>query len=263
MRKTLLSIVFVGCFYLVPVNTFAWGAKGHALVAEIAFHFLDDSTKIKVEKYLGNLSIEEAANWMDNNRSNSYYDFMKPWHYLDMDKGVVYKPTAEKNILTIIFSVIHELTKSEEPLKKKDVKRDILMLFHLIGDLHQPLHTGYAVDKGGNDINISSQNFTSNLHSAWDTQIIESEGISLDKCLKLYNDTYTPATVDSVQKINVLGWMMQSRSYLDDVYSFKNGYLDPAYVQTGVVIIENQLLRGGLRLAATLKEVFKNGKFEQ
>jgi hypothetical protein len=128
-----------------------------------------------------------------------------------------------------------------------------------MGDLHQPLHTGYTVDKGGNTVNISSQNFTSNLHSAWDTQILESEGVSLEKCLKVY-DTYSPAKIDSVKKINVIGWMNQSRSYLDFVYGYKNDFLDSAYVQQAVVIIEHQLLDAGIRLAAVLNDVFKNYK---
>lgn len=254
MKRAALTLTLLLAAYLLPTKSFAWGAKGHALVAEIAWHFMDDSTKVKVKKYLGNLTIEEAANWMDDSRSNSFYDYMKTWHYLDIDKGIKYEPTEEKNILNVLYSAIRDL-KNINDLKRKDIKRDVLLIFHLMGDLHQPLHTGYAIDKGGNTINVTSQNFASNLHSAWDTQILESEGISLEKCLAVY-DTYSPAKVDSVMKINVLGWMYQSRSYLDQVYNFQNGFLDSTYVQNAVVIIENQLVQGGLRLASVLKHSF-------
>src|SRR5882757_6040322 len=258
MKRGILSFVLAASLYLIPHVSFAWGAKGHGLVAEIAFHFLDDSTKQKVQKYLGNLTIEEAANWMDDSKNNSYYDFMRSWHYLDIDKGLHYVPSSERNIITVLYSAINEL-KGIDKMKRKDIKRDLLLIFHLMGDLHQPLHTGYAIDKGGNTVNITSQNFASNLHSAWDTQILESEGVSLEKCLKVY-DSYGPAKVDSVKKINVLGWMNQSRSYLDFVYGYKNDFLDSAYVQQAVVIIEHQLLDGGIRLAAVLTNVFKNFK---
>ena len=259
MTIRILRLSVALALFVIPARSFAWGAKGHGLVAEIAFHFLDDSTKIKVKKYLGALSIEEAASWMDDNRSNSYFDFEKPWHYLDMDKGEVYTPSTQKNILTVLHAAIIELEKNRANMKKKDITHDILYIFHLVGDIHQPLHTGYSVDRGGNDINISSQNFTSNLHSAWDTQIIESEGINLDKCLKYYDSVYTPAMTAQVQKINVMTWMTQSRSLLDTVYDYKNGFLDRDYVQRSVGIIENQLIKGGLRLAAVLTEIFKNG----
>ncbi len=260
MKKNILAFVLAALFFTMPGHAFAWGKKGHELVAEIAFHFLDDSTKEIVKKYLGNMSIEEAANWMDDNRSNSYYDFMKTWHYLDMDKGELYKPSSEKNILTVLYSAIIEL-QHMETLKKKDIRRDLLLLFHLIGDLHQPLHTGYAIDKGGNTIDISSQNFTSNLHSAWDTQIIESEGINLENCLQVY-DSFSKGEVDSIKKINVLKWMYQSRSFLDSAYNYKNGFLDRTYIESSTLIIKKQLVKGGLRLASILSEVFKAHKNE-
>ncbi len=249
-------ITLLVILYCLPTHCFAWGAKGHGIVAQVAFHFLDDSTKQKVKQYLGNLTIEEAANWMDDSRGNSYYDYMRTWHYLDIDKGEVYKPSTEKNILTILYSAINELQKTGvDKLKKKDIRRDLLLIFHLMGDLHQPLHCGYVIDKGGNTISVTAQNFGANLHSTWDTQIIETEGISLEKCLKVY-DTYSLAKIDSINKINVMGWMKQSRSFLDTVYNFKDGKLDGTYVQTGVTIIQNQLLQAGMRLASVLKAVF-------
>ena len=255
MKKYFLSLILVAVLFSIPGRSHAWGKTGHGLVAEIAYHFLDDSTKALVKKYINNLSIEEMASWMDENRSNSYYDYMRPWHYIDFEKGEKYEPTPDKNLLTVLFSAIQELRKMET-LKKKRIKEDILIIFHLVGDLHQPLHTGYGSDRGGNSINVRSQNFSSNLHSAWDTQILESEGISLAKCLKTY-ESFTPQEVDTIKKIQVLRWMYQSRSYLDSVYDFKNGYLDQPYIERSKVIIQKQLVIAGIRLAAVLTEVFK------
>ena len=258
MKKYVLLFVLASSLLAIPARSFAWGKTGHGLVAEIAYHFLDDSTKKLVKNYISNMSIEEMASWMDENRSNSYYDFMKPWHYIDMDKGEMYKPTPEKNLLTVLFSAITQL-RHMETMKRKDIKQCILIIFHLVGDLHQPLHTGYTSDKGGNTVDVSAQNFSSNLHSAWDTQIIESEGINLEKCLKVY-DGLTPAEVDTLKKIQVLKWMYQSRAYLDTVYDFKNGRLDNGYIERAKNIIERQLLIAGLRLASILTDVFKTAK---
>ena len=257
MKKVCLLFVLAAMFFTIPSRTYAWGAKGHGLVAEIAYHFLDDSTKSLVKKYIDNMSLEEMATWMDENRSNSYYDYMKPCHYIDMEKGEVYKPSAEKNLLTVLFSAITEL-RHMDGLKRKRIREDILLIFHLVGDLHQPLHTGYTSDKGGNTIDVHAQNFSSNLHSAWDTQILETEGINLDKCLQTYA-TFTSAEIDSFKKIQVLKWMYQSRSYLDTVYNFKDGYLDSNYIKTASNIIKKQLVIGGLRLAAILTDAFKTG----
>ncbi|MEJ7610256.1 MAG: S1/P1 nuclease [Ferruginibacter sp.] len=259
MKKIVLSVVLSTLLYLAPTSCFAWGAKGHGIVAQIAFRYLDDSVKLKVKKFLGNLTIEEAANWMDDSKSNSYFDYMRSWHYLDIDKGEKYVPSAERNIVTIMYSAIAEL-RSTENLKRKDIRRDLLLLFHLVGDLHQPLHTGYVVDKGGNTINVTAQNFASNLHSAWDTQILETEGISLERCIKMY-ETLSPQKIDSIKKISVMAWMYQSRTKLDMVYDFQNGFLNREYIDRSVPLIEYQLLCAGLRLASILKESFTNRPF--
>lgn len=236
----------------------AWGKKGHELVAQIAFQFLDDSTKKIVKGYLGNLSIEEAANWMDDERSNSYYNYMRTWHYLDIDKGEVYKASSERNIITVLHSAIVDL-RLYKTIKRKETKRDLLLIFHLMGDLHQPLHTGYAIDKGGNTIEITSPAVSGNLHSVWDTQIIDAKNITLDSCLQLYA-TLETAEVAALREINELKWMYQSRSLLDTVYSFKDNYLDQQYIDNNARIIKKQLVIAGIRLAAVLNEVFGPAK---
>jgi hypothetical protein len=233
---------------------FAWGKTGHELVAEIAFRFLDDSTKKMVSDFLGDMTLSEAGNWMDESKSNTYYDYMRSWHYLDMDKGEKYTPSSERNILNVLHTAITEL-RQYKTISKKDVKRDLLLIFHLIGDLHQPLHCGYAIDKGGNTVSISSPAGSGNLHGFWDSQIIDYKKITIDSCLALYNN-FDSSTVAGITKINELKWMYQSRSHLDKVYSFKDNYLDINYVDQNAEVIKRQILMGGLRLASILKSAF-------
>ncbi|KAI9452613.1 S1/P1 nuclease-domain-containing protein [Russula earlei] len=256
MKKAILSVVIAALFFTLPISSFAWGKKGHQMVAEIAFHFLDENTKQAVQHYLGRMSIEDAATWMDDMRSNHYYDYMKTWHYIDITKGQAYQPSAEKNIVTVLHSAIAELSHMEN-MKDADIKTDLLLIFHLTGDLSQPLHTGYPEDKGGNSIDVRGPGFSRNLHSVWDSEIIEDEKISMDDCLKLY-DSYTPAEIAAIKKINVLKWMEQSRSLLDTVYDFKDDRLTQEYINANKKIIEQQLLFGGLRLASILAAEFKS-----
>ena len=258
MKKIIPAFLFSIILISTSQKALAWGKKGHELVAEIAFKFLDDSTQKIVKGFLGNLSIEEAANWMDDERGNSYYNYMRTWHYLDIDKGEVYTPSSERNIITILHSAIVEL-RQYKMIKRKDTKRDLLLIFHLMGDLHQPLHTGYTIDKGGNTINISSASVSGNLHSVWDTQIIDVKNITLDSCMQVYG-TLDTTEVSELQKINEMKWMYQSRSLLDTVYGFKDGYLDQQYIDRNAQIIKKQLVIAGIRLAAVLNEVFGPAK---
>jgi hypothetical protein len=256
--KTTLRIAAIFLFFIsISVQkSYAWGRTGHGLVAEVAFKFLDDSTQKIVKKYLGNLTIEEAASWMDEERGNSYYNFMRPWHYLDIDKGEKYAPGKERNVLSVLHSAITELrNRTASGLTEKEIRFRILLIFHLVGDLHQPLHTGYAIDKGGNTISINSPYVSGNLHSIWDTQILEFKQINLDTCMKYYS-TMSNDEIASVRKINELKWMYESRSYLDRVYSFENNFMDKNYIDSNVEIIKKQLVVAGLRLASILDELF-------
>ena len=47
------------------------------------------------------------------------------------------------------------------------------MLIHFIGDLHQPLHIGLAEDRGGNDFKVQWHYEDTNLHSVWDSKMID------------------------------------------------------------------------------------------
>jgi hypothetical protein len=140
-------------------------------------------------------------------------------------------------------------------MSKKEIKNRLELIFHLVGDLHQPLHTGYSIDKGGNTIQITSPYVSGNLHSVWDSQILDYKNINLDSCMNFYN-TISSGELAEYKKINELKWMYQSRSNLDKVYSFENNYLDKNYIDNNIVVIKRQIVIGGIRLASVLKEIF-------
>jgi len=256
MKKLLTATGFLLMAIIESPKSFAGGKTGHEVTGSIAFALLDDYTRKVVFSYLGNLTFEEAANWMDNSRSNPYYSYMRTWHYININKGEKYVPSKERNILTVLHAAITNLTDYKNQ-KRKDVKRDLLLIFHLVGDLHQPLHTGYAIDKGGNTIQINSPFVSGNLHKVWDTQIIEYKGINMDSCMALYKVLDVPV-INAYQKIEELKWMYQSRSLPDKVYSFQDNFLDAKYIDVNAAVIKKQLLIAGIRLAAILRESFRN-----
>lgn len=45
-------------------------------------------------------------------------------------------------------------------------------LIHFLGDITQPLHDE-AEEVGGNDISVTWDGATTNLHACWDTQMVE------------------------------------------------------------------------------------------
>ena len=257
MKSIASGVLFFLLLFHLPYFSFAWGAKGHHIVAEVAFHYLDDSTKARVLRDLGKMSMEEASTWMDDMRENSFYDYMKPWHYINIEKGQTYKPVAtDRNILIILNSAMNDIN-HRDSVKQKQLQEDLYYLFHLIGDFHQPLHDGYGVDRGGNDINVSFRfkTYGTNLHKVWDFEIIDANSITIDSVLALY-PSYSAQDITNIQTINLTKWLNESRSYLDEVYNFKDNFIDQAYVDKNAVFIEKQLLFAGLRLAAILKAAY-------
>ena len=254
-RRSSLVVLVAFCI-MVPKNLFAWGKQGHALVAEIAYSFLDTNTRKAVLKGLDGMTVEDAGNWMDYMRSDHKFDFMKQWHYVNVEKGNLYEATKDDNILNALNTAIEKL-KHKSTLSDEEIKRNLLIVFHLVGDLHQPLHVGYGSDKGGNDIQMVYGGHNSNLHRVWDTEIIEGESISINQCLLLYKN-FDKSQIEMFKTINVEKWMNQPRALLGSVYAYpEDKVIDQAYIDKNKKIIEQQLLIAGIRLAAILQEVFK------
>ncbi len=248
----LLPILMV---ILFPAKTFAWGKKGHEMVAEVAFKYLDENTKKTVLEYLDGMTIEQAANWMDDMRADHSYDYMKPYHYVNFEKGEAVKETEGDNIIFILDRTIKEL-QNKNTLSKAQIKTKLLMLFHLIGDLHQPLHVGYGSDKGGNTMQINFNDQGTNLHALWDSGIIDYKNITLLQCLDANH--FSNKEITTLQEINVANWARESRNFIDKMYIFEDHKIPSSYADSNAPLIENQILKAGIRLAGILKAVFKN-----
>lgn len=250
--------VFLLIFLFANQQSFGWGKTGHEIVAEIAIQQLSSETKGKVLAVLGDITPEHAGTWMDEMRSDHNYDYMKPWHYINIAKGQSYAPTTDENIVNQLIWTIREL-KHTQTLCGPQTKTDVLELFHLIGDLHQPLHAGYGEDKGGNTIQVSFMGNGTNLHSLWDDGIIQQQHITLAGCEQLYG-SLSKLEIAMVSKIDVVAWMNESREALPQVYDFDGHKIDEIYAAKNKAFIEKRLLYAGLRLAAVLENVFGGAK---
>jgi len=76
--------------------------------------------------------------------------------------------------------------KSADPLKRAEAIR---YLIHFVGDMHQPLHAINNADNGGNCVPVKyfrhdplvnrlhpeREDYSSNLHQVWDTEIVERD----------------------------------------------------------------------------------------
>ena len=236
-------------------NLYAWGPEGHAIVGNLALKFVRDDVRKNVLAILGNMSVDTAANWMDIVKSNTDYDFMRSWHYIDFAKGSSYQPSTNDNIINHLTIAYNELS-HKKVLCNEQIKFDLLVLMHLMGDLHMPLHTAYDDDLGGNKVIIQYDTMTThNLHRFWDEDIIRLKNITMNDCL----DLYTKENVYEKQltsKIDYVAWLNENRALLDGIYDFPGFTLSDTYLNKNAVIVKRQLLLAGLRLADILNRLF-------
>lgn len=245
---------FILLSLLAPFYCLAWGAEGHKMVAEIAKQELKPGIETLVQQYLDTTSFEQAAVWMDEVRSNHSYDYMKTWHYVNIEKGGVYAENPQGDVVSELNKVIAEL-KNYKLLQKEAIKTDLLILFHLCGDIAQPLHAGYGSDKGGNDIKLTLNGKNTNLHHIWDTDIIVNDSITVPGCMKMIKG-WKKGKINSIRKIDVMAWMNDSRALLPNIYDYTDTAISQTYLDSKKTLVEQQLAKGGLRLAAVLNMIF-------
>lgn len=251
MKKLTLVICFA-LLFCANQKALAWGPEGHAIVGRLAMRFVKDDVRQNVLKILGTMSVDTATNWMDIMKSNPDYDFMRSWHYLDFPKGKPYAATNEDNIVNRLILSYNELG-HKKTLCSEQIKTDLLIIMHLMGDLHMPLHTGYDEDLGGNKVAVQYDSIkTHNLHLFWDEDIIRLTKITDEDVLQLYKAGLT----DTIKGIDFVSWFMESRSLLDGVYDFTDFRLSKAYLDKNKLVVQKQLLMAGLRLAAILNKLF-------
>lgn len=256
-KNVLVVFVLVWSVCATPTAAEAWGPKGHALVGQIAYRLLSEGARKNVQSYLGLMPFDTAANWMDAMRSNYEYDFMKPWHYVNYEKGLPYVPSPEDNVLNRLTYTFNEL-KHKQLLCNDQVKFDILVLFHLIGDIHQPLHAGYGEDKGGNGRQVEYLDTAKvNLHHVWDENLVDRSGVTLESILPLQK-SLLPDQAKQVASLNFIEWMNESRMLLPQAYAFPDYRLDEAYAQKNENLVKMRLLFAGMRLAAVLEKLFQS-----
>lgn len=238
-------------------NLFSWGLTGHRVVGEVAENHLSDLAKAKVGKILNNATLAEVSNWMDEVKSDRAYDSLRTWHYVSIPDGGTYED-SDKNPDGDIIKAIEFIT---EILKKGELSIEkeadyIKILVHLVGDLHQPLHVGRKSDRGGNDIKVEWFWKKSNIHRVWDSQMIDDKKYSYTELATII-DKADRGQVFMWKKGNVRDWAHEAMQYRDQIYDLpEDKKLSYEYQYKNWSLCKNQLLKGGIRLAAILDDIY-------
>lgn len=182
-RRALGASLFIGSL-LWGAQAGAWGQLGHAVVADIAEAQLTPAAKAEADRLLALVRqqhLSAVASWADNLRNMP--DFQALWeqtraqHYINYktDDCTCQAPRDCPDGQCVVAAIERNAALLADP-KANDNQKVMALMFvvHFVGDIHQPLHNSYRLDKGGNDFPVVVGGRDYNLHSVWDSYLLAS-----------------------------------------------------------------------------------------
>jgi len=250
--------------FALPSPALAWGKTGHRVVAALADAQLSGLARAHVKELLGVESLDEAATWPDDMRSAPGQFWQKtatPWHYVTLN-GIVYDHAPpEGDALDALNR--YRATLQDPNASLADKQLALRFIVHLVGDLHQPLHVGKCCDKGGNEVKVKWFGRDLNLHSVWDSALVEEEQLSFTELAAKLRRHTSNADVKAWWDINPRDWISESGQLRETVYPEPNRKdpkappeLSYGYVYKYTPLMEQRLKQAGVRLAAYLNDIY-------
>jgi hypothetical protein len=228
LRDLALPLIFV--VSLAPRPAAAWGYEGHKVVAAIARAYLTPAVRTKVDALLAadtdtleRHDMLSAATWADSYRRE--HRETAQWHFVDieLDKpdlasacfgfpAPVHPASAGPPKDCIVDRLSAFAAELADP-KTDPAERIIALKFvlHFVGDIHQPLHTSDSHDHGGNCVVLALGGpRTTNLHSFWDTRLIEDMGSDPEAIAATLRAKISPASKAEWEHGDPKAWALES-----------------------------------------------------
>jgi hypothetical protein len=269
IKKSILIFAFVLC--LLP-QVFSWNARGHMLIASIAYSQLSQADRdsavslLKFHPYYKDIWTQ-SYNGHEKEVEFGVYLFMKASLWADEIKGkesinhklnnspshyITYKVQFPNNHDTIMPStakesnVVFGIDEAKKNLNNKELSKKeraiaLAWAIHLIGDVHQPMHCGSLFnefvpkgDKGGNLSYIFFGNSGTGIHKIWDDAFGKTRQYNLvvDTANAL-NSKYSNLNINSTYNPQV--WSLESFNFAVK-YGYLNGDLKIAYKKEEAVL---------------------------
>ncbi len=244
---------------IAALEVMAWGQKGHDVTAYIAENHLTEKAAEAVDKILDGHSPVYYSNWLDNASHTPEYAYTKTWHYMNVDEGYDFETmprNPQGDIVTALEGIVKKLKKGK--LKPEQEKVELMMLIHLMGDLHCPMHAGHLSDLGGNRWPVVFFSTPTNLHSLWDSKLLEAAHSWSYTEWQQQIDRASEDEIAAIREGDFATWFTETHNICREVYNSTPTGTKISYDQIAEAapIIEQQLLRAGLRLSAVLNEIY-------
>lgn len=277
------QIKFIGILFLIALKSYGWNAMGHKLVAQIAYDNLTPEARAMCNQYYKSHSKSKkgrrertspdkvfitSAVWLDliKRKDVHWFDTM---HYIDIpySQDTTQLPElSEINASWAIKQSVAVLSSKKASIDDKNMSLRILT--HVMGDIHQPLHTITKVsnslpkgDLGGNLFKLAHNPIGDNLHQYWDN----GGGILIgpSKQFQVRNKAHQLESKWSCKLANAQGnpkqWINSSHQLaLSQVYTIApNQIPSKKYQLNAQTVTQRQILFAGCRLAKMINDIAK------
>lgn len=246
---------------------FSWWDMGHRDICRMAMASVQETTRQEIGHLLER-PLDTQCDWAD--RVKKQRPETRPWHYFNIPPGTrhiegVPRP-PEGDVVSALISQAQRLS----TLRAREPRREALLwVAHLIGDLHQPLHLGYADDLGGNTYrmtlppdlaaDLSEDRDNVSMHAVWDG-LIQRYGVHTNGGIE--TPEMPEVVVITEPATAVLRWANETLTLVNDpAVHYLEGtrltVLNRSYLKQNAPVVTLQLERAAARLAALLDWAFR------
>ncbi len=175
MHTLLPSLLVLLLLGLAPGKAQAFGADGHRLAAEFAEARLSAAARTEVQRLLAlepGATMASISTWADEVRTPT----TAAWHYVNFARDAQCSYAPERNCIQgmcVVGATERQLAVlADRKASDEDRLKSLKWVVHLVADAHQPLHAGFADDRGGDSLQVQAFGRGTNTHSVWDSGLI-------------------------------------------------------------------------------------------
>lgn len=286
MLKVLVLLVLL----VPPQAAFAWGIEGHRMIGEIATRHLTAESARKVLVVLANdrladgepsgrTTLGEIAYWADEIKDYDWSRRTRSWHFDDVP--VCGEPDYAQyckggNCASAQIARHVDILRNARSSRRQRTEA-LKWVVHLVGDIHQPLHSATRHDRGGNLVQVSYFGArdnppygTINLHTIWDIHMVQRLIAQRGGERVIVSTPVSDAEIRKIEEGALADWVSESNQLAAKlVYSVVPAKMScegkvhdvveigEAYYALAAPVIESQIRKAGIRLARILNEALE------
>ena len=236
----------------------ALGKTGHRVSGEIASLYLTPKTQAAIRQLIATQSLAEVSTYADEMRSDPsefWKKTSKSFHYVTVPDGKTYSQTKRpKRGDAVIALQDFAKTLADTSAPKKDRVLALKFIVHIIGDLHQPLHVGNGLDRGGNKHEVEFFWNKSNLHTVWDSGLIDGQKLSFSEWTRWLVAAISEENLNDWRGTGPLVWIAESQALRTIIYP-ENPKINWQYQHQMLPHLKLRLQQSGVRIADYLNRL--------